>query len=330
MLLQDRQHVLVERRCRGPAAAVSASRVVCGAATSDAPSRVPARTIRLMRIADASLGGLPAQYRRFRPRADRAANGTFERSRRVDLLTRRVYLLGLPGVTDRGFRREACFAQPMLFTRARLLTLVCLCALPATTQAQTPDDTLQVPVGTLKVLGVPTETSRPFAMLRAIRVLYSSPRRDPIPQAIADFERLLDGLERLDRELKRSGTRGIVLGDGVERRRSRCVPRRARHARAPRARVAPRLFRGRRGGNDWRQSARAAAQRGHRRLRHSEAPQRRRDRSHRTGDNRIATSTAVRQMGRGRSRPPKSPATRCSTRSSAVVRRRCCTTVFRR
>jgi hypothetical protein len=64
----------------------------------------------------------------------------------------------------------------------------------------------------LKVLEVPVETGRPFAMLRAIRVLYSSPRRDPTPQAIADFERLLAALERLERELARSSARGLSLG----------------------------------------------------------------------------------------------------------------------
>ena len=157
------------------------------------------------------MGGLPAQYRRFRPRANRAANGTFQRARCVDLLTRRVYLWASLGSRTAVFRREACFAQPMLFTRARLLTLVWLCVLPAISQAQTPDDTLQVPVGTLKVLGVPTKTSRPFAMLRAIRSCTHRRDVDPIPQPIADFERLLDGLERLDRELKRSGTRGMSL-----------------------------------------------------------------------------------------------------------------------
>ncbi len=48
-------------------------------------------------------------------------------------------------------------------------------------------------------------------MLRAIRVLHSFPRRDPLPAPIMNFERLLDGLDHLDRELSRTGARGIAL-----------------------------------------------------------------------------------------------------------------------
>ena len=100
----------------------------------------------------------------------------------------------------------------MLLTRARILSLVCLCALPAAAQAQTPDDTLEVPVGALKVLGYAGRdepalcdaASDPGACIRRRGATRFRSR--------CDFERLLDGLDHLERELKRSGTRGIVLG----------------------------------------------------------------------------------------------------------------------
>ena len=95
--------------------------------------------------------------------------------------------------------------------RPRVLVLALVCALPASLQAQAEDDTLHVPAGVLEVLQVPAGASRPFAMLRAIRVLYSAPRRDPIPRAIADFERLMEALERVDRDVKRAGARGVSL-----------------------------------------------------------------------------------------------------------------------
>ena len=103
-------------------------------------------------------------------------------------------------MVSRVFSAMPASHKSMLLTRARFLTLVFVCALPATMRAQTASDTLQVPVGILRVLDVPVETNRAFAMLRAIRLLYSSPRRDPIPQAIADFDRLIEALERIESE----------------------------------------------------------------------------------------------------------------------------------
>lgn len=99
----------------------------------------------------------------------------------------------------------------MTFMRIRVSSLALLCALPAAVQAQPASDSLQVPAGVFRVLDIPVDANRPFAMLRAIRVLHSAPRRDPLPQPIVTFERLLDALDRLDRELARSGTRGIAL-----------------------------------------------------------------------------------------------------------------------
>ncbi len=99
----------------------------------------------------------------------------------------------------------------MLLTRERVLTLILVAALPAPVLAQTAGDTLQVPIGLLEVLGVPVEDNRPFAMLRAIRVLYSSPQCDPAAGPVADFERLLSALDRLDRELRRLSARTLSL-----------------------------------------------------------------------------------------------------------------------
>ena len=95
--------------------------------------------------------------------------------------------------------------------RLGVFSLVLLCGLPAAARAQPTSDSVQVPVGALKVLDIPAETNRSFAMLRAIRTLHSVPRRDPLPQPVARFDRLLDALDRLDREAARTGTRGIAL-----------------------------------------------------------------------------------------------------------------------
>jgi hypothetical protein len=98
-----------------------------------------------------------------------------------------------------------------MFRRLGLLFLVLLCGLPAAVQAQPAADSVLVPVGPLKVLDIPVDANRSFAMLRAIRVLHSAPRRNPLPPPIAAFDRLLDALDRLDRELARTGARGIAL-----------------------------------------------------------------------------------------------------------------------
>lgn len=99
----------------------------------------------------------------------------------------------------------------MLFIRLQVLALLLVCALPAPLAAQTAEDTLHVPSGLLDVLKVPVAESRPFAMLRAIRVLHSSPQRDRADGPVSDFERLLAALDRLDRELPRSGGRTLSL-----------------------------------------------------------------------------------------------------------------------
>jgi hypothetical protein len=90
------------------------------------------------------------------------------------------------------------------------LILVWICAAPAAVQAQ-PSDSLQVPVGAFRVLGIPIETARPFAMLRAIRVVHGLPRNDPFAESVGDFERLLDQLQLLERGLSRTGDRGLAL-----------------------------------------------------------------------------------------------------------------------
>lgn len=94
--------------------------------------------------------------------------------------------------------------------RRFFLVLAMICAAAAAVQAQ-PADSLQVPVGALRVLGIPVEAARPFAMLRAIRVVHGLPRTDPFAHAAGDFERLLDHLERLERSLARTGERGLAL-----------------------------------------------------------------------------------------------------------------------
>src|SRR5687768_15278286 len=98
----------------------------------------------------------------------------------------------------------------MMSARPFFLLLVSLCAAPAAVQAQ-PADSLQVPVGALRVLGIPVEAARPFAMLRAIRVVHGLPRNDPFAHAAGDFERLLDQLQQLERSLARTGERGLAL-----------------------------------------------------------------------------------------------------------------------
>ena len=98
----------------------------------------------------------------------------------------------------------------MMSARRLFLVLVSICAAPAAVQAQ-PADSLQVPVGALRVLGIPVEAARPFAMLRAIRVVHGLPRNDPFAHAAGDFERLLDHLQQLERSLARTGERGLAL-----------------------------------------------------------------------------------------------------------------------
>src|SRR5688500_8783724 len=100
----------------------------------------------------------------------------------------------------------------MTLVRARLLVFALSFALATAAHAQALDDSFQVPVGVLKLLDVPLNgTNRSLAMMRAIRVLHSAPRQDPLPQVIADFDRLLPAFERLERELKRTGDRGLAL-----------------------------------------------------------------------------------------------------------------------
>ena len=98
----------------------------------------------------------------------------------------------------------------MMSARPFFLLLVSLCAVPAAVEAQ-PADSLQVPAGALQVLGIPVEAARPFAMLRAIRVVHGLPRNDPFAHAAGDFERLLDQLQQLERSLARTGERGLAL-----------------------------------------------------------------------------------------------------------------------
>jgi hypothetical protein len=99
----------------------------------------------------------------------------------------------------------------MPVTRAPILMLLLVCALPGFVQAQAAEDTVEVPVGLLEVLGVPVAENQPFALLRGIRVLHSLPRRDPVPASVADFERLLAALDRLERELAPTGARALAV-----------------------------------------------------------------------------------------------------------------------
>jgi hypothetical protein len=99
----------------------------------------------------------------------------------------------------------------MVSTRSHLCVLALLWALPTAAHAQASADSLQVPVGALRVLGIPVDANRPLAMLRAIRLLHSLPNRGELSEPISDFYRLLDDLDRLEREFSRTGARGIAL-----------------------------------------------------------------------------------------------------------------------
>ena len=99
------------------------------------------------------------------------------------------------------------------------VVIAALGILLASTSAQAQAfDSLQVPAGALKVLQIPVDTNRPFSMLRAIRVLHALPRKDP-PPVVADFERLVDALDLVDRELARinNGPLTLSMASGAER-----------------------------------------------------------------------------------------------------------------
>ena len=99
----------------------------------------------------------------------------------------------------------------MILTRVRFLALAVFWGLPTAVLAQPADDSLRVPAAALRVLDIPTDVSRPMAMLRAIRVMHALPRQGDPTGPVLDFERLLDSLDRLERELSRAGERGISL-----------------------------------------------------------------------------------------------------------------------
>ena len=65
----------------------------------------------------------------------------------------------------------------MISTRVRFCALALLWTLPAAARAQSSVDSLQVPIGALRILGIPVDGNRPLVMLRAIRVLHSVPNR---------------------------------------------------------------------------------------------------------------------------------------------------------
>lgn len=91
-----------------------------------------------------------------------------------------------------------------------LLALALLTGLPAAVAAQLSPDSLSVPEAALRVLQIPVDANRPLAMLRAIRLLHSVAKRDESSQPGTEFARLLDALDRVERELARTSGRGIA------------------------------------------------------------------------------------------------------------------------
>ena len=81
-----------------------------------------------------------------------------------------------------------------------LLALALLTGLPAAVAAQLSPDSLSVPEAALRVLQIPVDANRPLAMLRAIRLLHSVAKRDESSQPVNEIARLLDALDRIERE----------------------------------------------------------------------------------------------------------------------------------
>jgi hypothetical protein len=95
----------------------------------------------------------------------------------------------------------------------RLLVLVpYLLTAGAAVHAQPITSSVSAPTAAFEILGIQLAVNHPLAMLRAIRVLHSEPpdTDTPKPHAV-ELDRLLDHLDRVERELARAGRRDLSL-----------------------------------------------------------------------------------------------------------------------
>jgi hypothetical protein len=99
----------------------------------------------------------------------------------------------------------------MSMTRALCLTALLLCASLAPVHAQSADSSIRVLSGALTMLDIPQDGVRAFDVLRAIRVLHSTPRPDDVPAHILELERLLVDVDLIERQAARTGGRGLAL-----------------------------------------------------------------------------------------------------------------------
>ncbi|MGH9148315.1 MAG: hypothetical protein ACRD1Q_16510, partial [Vicinamibacterales bacterium] len=71
---------------------------------------------------------------------------------------------------------------------------------------------LQVPSAALRILDIPVDRGRALAMTRAIRILHSIPRPEIVPPETAELERVLLDLDLVEKQISRTGVRGVNLG----------------------------------------------------------------------------------------------------------------------
>ena len=92
------------------------------------------------------------------------------------------------------------------------ICLVLAVAWPGRLVAQDGWSDLMAPAAAFTLLKIAPANDRALAMVRAIRVLHSAPRADgDPPPEVVELERLLEDLDRLERELTRTGSHGISL-----------------------------------------------------------------------------------------------------------------------
>jgi hypothetical protein len=70
---------------------------------------------------------------------------------------------------------------------------------------------LSVPTAAFKILDIPSDRGRALLMSRAIRILHSIPRQDPVSAQMAELERLLLDLDLVVERIERTGDRGVSL-----------------------------------------------------------------------------------------------------------------------